>query len=81
MRKAPPGEAGPKVLKQQQRRNNSTFVSLPQLSLAHSLRRLHHLRRDADAWRTDGAVGRPPQPSASGPRLGELSSSEVYFPS
>ena len=58
-------------------------TSRPPLSrhrLARRLARLQHLRRDADAWRIAGAHGRPPQPLAYGLRLGELGSSEIYWP-
>ena len=47
--------------------------------LAHRLRKLQHLRRDADAWCGAGSHGRPPQPNVYGLRLGELRSSEIYW--
>ena len=73
--------AGAEVQKHKQNVQSkySTSHSSPQPALAQRLAQLERLRRDADAWRTAGAHGWPPQPSAYGLRLGSLGSSEIYW--
>ena len=82
MKSPPPLWQAARGDRRQHKKTSKTHYSPSAASpqLAHRLRKLQHLRRDANTWRSAGACGRPPQPSAYGLRLGGLGATEICWP-
>ncbi len=74
---APRNEPGAAEAKGKSKHSNTAPLSLPLIAPQDNLRQLGHLRREYDRWHAKGCVGRLPQPSDFGLRLGSLSSTEV----